>query len=219
MSEIITTYLLKDPETPIPMKREEFYAEQIKSAKAGKKPFRASESVYIFLFNKHKELFVQKRSYKKGHNPGLLDKSIGGHVSYGNTPDYTVMVETVQELQTPSIVLKDRVDFLKTLKLLNDYLSTIAVVCHLKDKIYVSPKTIDKKSVNIAVKAHIYLGVYEGRIRPADREAKGILQYSLPELKSEMKNSPETFTRDMHFLLKDLGPDIKKFLSLVSKTK
>ena len=71
------------------------------------------------MFNSYGEMIIQKRSFDKNHNPGLLDKSIGGHVQFGDTPDYTAMVETIQELQTPSIVLKNENDFVKTFHLLH----------------------------------------------------------------------------------------------------
>lgn len=215
MSEIINTYLLDDPETAIPMDREEFYAEQIAEYQKNGKPTRANEIVDVFIFNSSKELLVQKRSYEKFHNSGLLDKSIGGHVRYGDTADYTVMVETVQELKTPSIVLKNLRDFHKTISLLEDYLTTIAIVKHSHTKIYKMMKVIGKDKVIIANKIHAYFGIYDGSIRPVDREAKGILFYTLDELEKEMKAFPDTFTTDIHVLVKELSPDMEQFLTTV----
>ncbi len=216
MSEIINTYLLDDPETIIPMERSEFYSEQIKIFKETGKPTRANDIVDIFIFNREKELLVQKRSYDKGHNPGLLDKSIGGHIRYGDTPDYTVMVETVQELQTPSIVLKNTEDFKKTIKLLDDYLTTIAIVKHSRTKIYIMEKIIKGEVIKIANKVHVYFGIYDGSIRPVDREAKGILFYTMEELEDEMEKFPNTFTYDMHVLIKELKSEIKDFFKLIT---
>jgi len=99
MSEIINTYLLDDPETIIPMERKEFYREQIEVYKKTGKPTRANDIIDIFIFNSHQELLVQKRSYDKTHNAGLLDKSIGGHVRYGDSADYSVMVEKYGRFQ------------------------------------------------------------------------------------------------------------------------
>ncbi|MFC1687316.1 NUDIX domain-containing protein [Patescibacteria group bacterium] len=216
MSEIINTYKLDDPETPIPMDRKEFYAEQVKIGKEGKKPNRANEIIDIFIFNSSKELLVQKRSYDKAHNPGLLDKSIGGHVRFGDTPDYTVMVETVQELQTPSIVLKNTSDFKKTLVLLEEYLTTISIIKHSKSKVYFLKKIIDGKNVLIANKIHAYFGIYDGSIKTVDKEAKGILFYTMEELKEEMKRFPKTFTDDMHTLLPAYEDEIYDFFEFIS---
>lgn len=213
MSEVLNTYLLSDPETVVPMDRDEFYCEQIEVFKKTGQPTRAVDIVDVFIFNKAKELLVQKRSFDKTHNPGLLDKSIGGHVRYEDTPDYSVMVETVQELQTPSIVLRDKVHFTKTLNLLREYLNTIAVVKHGETKIVTLNKIIGGEELGIANKVHVYLGVYDGRVKPVDREAKGVLWYSLPDLEREMKQFPDMFTHDMHYFMKEYRGHMEEFLS------
>lgn len=213
MSEIITAYPLDDLEKEEPMDRAEFYAEQIELHKKGSKPTRAVGIVNIFLFNSRGELLIQKRSFKKNHNPGMLDKSMGGHIKYGDLPDYSVMVETLQELQTPSIVLGGgNTNFQKTLELLRDYLTTVAIVEHLQTKLYMLDKIIDDVKIPVANKVFTYLGLYDGRIRPADQEAKGVLFYTLPELKNEMDKFSETFTSELHIFMKDLRPDMEKFL-------
>ena len=217
MEEIINTYLLDDLETVIPMDRGDFYKEQVEAFEKTGKPTRANEVVAIFIFNLRQEMLVQKRSYDKKHNPGLLDKSIGGHVRYGDGIDYTVMVETVQELQTPSIVLKNETDFVKTRKLLDDYLTTIAIIKHTKSKFYIFKKLFDDKIVEIANKMHVYFGIYGGSIRPADKEAQGVIFYTLPELEKEMKKFPKTFTNDMHVLVKELKSPMKVFLKSQAK--
>lgn len=216
MSEIINSYLLSEPEKNVPIDRDEFYAEQIAAYNKTGSPTRACEIVQVFLFNANSELLIQKRSYDKRHNPGLLDKTIGGHIRYGDTPDYTVMVESVQELQTPSIVLRSAEDYAKTATLLADYLTTIAVIEHIQSKLYRLEKVFDGKLVTIASKTHIYFGVYNGSIRPVDREAKGVLFYTLPELDNEMKSSPDIFTQDIHTLLTDLRPKMEAFVHLIN---
>jgi len=212
MSEIINTYLLDDLETVIPMDRGDFYKEQIEIFEKTGKPTRACEVVQIFIFNLNKELLVQKRSYSKKHNSGLLDKSIGGHIRYDDEVNYTVMVETVQELQTPSIVLRNEKDFIKTRELLSDYLTTIGIIKHTHSKLYMPKKLFNNKVIKIANKMHIFFGIYGGNIRPADREAQGVLFYTLEELSREMKKFPQTFTDDMHILVKDLGHEMKEFV-------
>ncbi len=215
--EVINTFLLSDPDTVIPMNRKEFYEEQIKVFKKTGKPSRACEIVVLFIFNRVGEVIIQKRSFDKNHNPGLLDKSIGGHIRYGDTEDFSVMVETVQELQIPSFVLKNEVDFKKTLSLLCSYLSTISIVKHSKSKIFNLERIINNETIIIANKVHIYFGIYDGRIRPVDREAKGILYYSLDELEQEVKKFPDTFTNDVMVFLKEFKPEMKKFLKTISR--
>ena len=207
---------MNDPETLVPMDRKKFYKEQTKIYEETGKPTKAVDIIDIFIFNTRGEMLLQKRSYDKNHNPGLIDKSMGGHVQYGDTNDYTTMVETVQELQTPSIVLKNKRDFEKTFKLLNGYLGTIAVIRHITSEIHVLTKIIKGKEVDIANRVHMYFGVYDGRIRPADGEAQGVLWYSLENLERELESVPQTFTHDLKFFLKEYEDDIKKFIAQVS---
>ena len=216
-TETINTYLLDSPDVVVPMNREEFYKEQIEIYKKTGKPTRAVELIDIFIFNSHGELLIQKRSFEKEHNPGLLDKSIGGHIRYGDTPDYTVMVETIQELQTPSIVLKGGIAFQKTFTLLSDYLETIAIIQHENVGIHLIEKVFKGEKIVIANKIHLYYGVYDGRIRPVDREAKGVLFYSLPDLEKEIKQLPDAFTGDIKFLLEEYRPSMEKFVADFTK--
>ena len=217
MSEIINTFLLSNPFELVPMERKDFYIEQVAEYKKNGAPSKAIEVVNILIFNSHGELIVQKRSYDKTHNPGLLDKSIGGHIQYGDTPNYTVMIETIQELQTPSIVLNNNEDFDKTFVLLKKYLETIAVIKHFQTTLYSPIKIVDKEPVQISNKMHLYIGVYDGRIRPVDREAKGVLFYNLDELKKEMTENPQTFTDDIHLIMREYGTEIQKFVEDIKK--
>lgn len=49
----------------------------------------------------------------------------------GDSPHHTVMLETVQELLTPSIVLGNRIEFLKTYDAMRDYLTTVALLKYM----------------------------------------------------------------------------------------
>lgn len=215
MSETIITYSLDEKDVAIPMNRDEFYNEQIEIFKKNKKPTKAVEIIEVILFNEKGELIVQKRSDTKRHNASLLDKSIGGHIQYGDSPDYTVMVETVQELQIPSIVLRTGNDFKKTYKLLSSYLNTIAIIKHIETKFYNSKRIFDSDEITIANKKNIYMGVYDGAVKTVDMEAKGILFYDLEDLKKELKSFPDIFTNDLHFLMKEYGTDMENFVKFI----
>jgi isopentenyldiphosphate isomerase len=213
MGETVIVRELSRPDVELPMDRDEFYREQIRVFKEKGAPTKAVDIIQVFIFNGYGEMLVQKRSFDKNHNPGLLDKSIGGHVKYGDTPDYTVMVETVQELQTPSIVLREEGLFKKTKFLLDDYLDTVAIIEHHGGDICKIGKIIDKERVVAACRVHLYFGIYNGRVRPTDREAKGVLWYTLKELDSEMKKFPDTFTEDTHFFMERYRKDMEGFLA------
>ncbi len=216
MSEIVTTYLLRDLTEPLPMARDEFYSEQIVVYKKTGKPTRSVEVVQVLLFTTDGELILQKRSRRKDHNPGMFDKTLGGHVRFGDTPTYTLMVETLQELQVPSLVLPSSEDFKKTYRLLKDYLNNIALIQHIDGpRTYTSTKRIGAETMNIANTYHFYLGIYSGSIKPADKEVSGILFFSPETLGEEVKESPELFTEDLRFFLKKYKEKIAEFLKIL----
>jgi hypothetical protein len=77
MSEIIKIFTKDAPHKSLPYERDVFYAEEFEQSQKGIEISRYIEVVFVFLFNEHGELIVQKRSKTKNHNPNLLDKSIG----------------------------------------------------------------------------------------------------------------------------------------------
>lgn len=212
MPEIVNTYLLSDPTHLIPMKREAFYKEQIAVFNKTGKPSRAVEIIQILLFTPDQEIILQKRSNKKQHNPGLIDKSIGGHIQYKSTPTYTVMSETLQELQIPSFVLNSEDDFDKTLKLLYKYLGSAALVQRIGSKIGIFKKIFKNKVVPIASKYHFFIGVYNGPVKPVDKEASGILFYKYSSLKKELRTMPDFFTDDLKYFITKYSKEVNNLL-------
>ncbi|GEM_PF-6145398 len=90
----------------------------------------------------------------------MLDKAIGGHIVHGDTPEYTVMVEMIQELQVPSIVLENHEDFEKTILLLSKYTNSIAIVEKIDVKLTNHGRIMNKERIILGNKVHIYFGVY-----------------------------------------------------------
>lgn len=215
MSETVATYDIKNPDKVIPMDRAEFYRQQIENYEKGIEPTRAVGVVNVFVFDSVGELFIQKRSNTKAHNAGLFDKSMGGHIRFGDNSDYTVMVETIQELQVPSIVLRTHEDFSKTHDLLSSYLSTVSIIEQIDSQIYSLPKTIKGSKIPILNKVHLYFGVYDGAVSTVDREAKGVVLYSLDDIKGDIKKSPDLFTYDLAFLIKKYHSQIEKFIKII----
>lgn len=217
MSEIINSYPLDNPDKLIPMDRKKFYSEQVEVFKSEWNPSKAVEVINVFLFNEAWEVILQKRSNTKRHNPNLLDKSVWWHVVNGDTPDFTVMLETVQELQVPSIVLRSRTDFLKTYYLLKDYTNSTSIIEHLASDIFHVEKVINKEKIIIANKTHLYMWIYGGSIKNVDKEAKWVLFYDLDELFEEFEQFPDLFTEDIKFFFKKYETDIRSFIELVVK--
>lgn len=216
MSEIITTYLPNDPGQALPMDREDFYQSQIELFHKGEKPNRAVAIAQILLFTPDKEIIIQKRSKRKKHNAGLIDKTIGGHITFGDTPTFTVLTETLQEMQIPSIVLDTQDDFKKTYRLLKKFVGSSALVQFIDSRVAPFNKVFEKETVPIINKYYFYLGVYSGAIRPADKEAAGIMFSDFDLLKEDMAAEPELFTNDLRFFLDKYERQITEFLNGLS---
>ena len=54
--------------------------------------------VHLHLFNRHGELYLQKRAKNKDIQPGKWDTSVGGHFSPGENPDEALVREAGEEL-------------------------------------------------------------------------------------------------------------------------
>ncbi len=217
MAETISVFDAQSPFKTFPYDRKEFYDEQIHEYKESGTPSKGCEIANVFLFTPQGDFYIQKRSADKRHNPDLLDKTVGGHIVFGDTPGYTVMVETVQEMQTPSVVIDSVDQFIKTYHLLGSYLETVAVIQYFDVQLFYLKKIIDGEEITIANKSHIFFGVYEGKTRPVDRESKGVLLYSFSEIEKEIEKSPEQFTHDFIFYFERYKSDIKNFLDLIKK--
>ena len=212
MSEVVKTYKLDDLDQPIPMDRKEFYDEQVKVFKKTGKTSKAIEVVQVLLFTTDKEVILQKRSNTKYHNPSFLDKTMGGHVKFGDSLTYTVMVESLQEVSVPSIVLNTNEDFVKTYKLLDNQLENLAVIEYIDSRTYNSKKMINDEEILIADKYHFYLGVYNGSLKPSDKEASGLIYFKYDEFEKELSKAPGMFTEDLKFFLREYHSEIDKFL-------
>lgn len=205
--EKITVSPVGAPGKLLAYSRRQFYDEQFSSGA----PELAVHVVAIFMVTSSGEILLQKRASEKRHNARLIDKTLGGHITYGDSPNYTVMVETVQELLTPSIVLKDEDDFARTHLLLKNYLNTVALIKHTETKEFRLNKVADGADHAVSNVVHMYFGVYDGSTKPADKESAGMLYYKLEDLESEMNVDPGQFTDDLKVLFAAYKSDLFDF--------
>ena len=190
------------------MDREEFYDAQIESW-----PTHYIEIVCVFLFNEKWQIILQKRSNTKRHNPDLLDKSIGWHVKSGDGIHYTAMIESIQELQVPSLVAQNADEFTKIYEEMSPYLWTCAILEYVEAVDDILPKMIWGELIDIGDRSHVYFGIYSGPLRNADSEAKWILYFTLDELESALEKSPDDFTQDVAIYMKKYGKHMRAFLA------
>ena len=218
MTEFVNTFPLEEHDRMLfPMERSKYYDQIIEYHRQWKEPQRSVEVVQVLLFNEVWELIIQKRSSTKRHNPNLLDKSIGGHIRVGDTPDHTVMVETVQEMEVPSFVIHNRNEFLDKFSVLKEYIQTIALIRYVDCNVHVFSQLIQWEQVKVPKKYHLYMGVYGWSTRTIDREAKGILRYSMEEVDYELKKYPDMFTNDFQYFMNHYRKDIDAFIEDIKK--
>ena len=101
--------------------------------------------------------------------------------------------------------------------MLQNYLDTIAVIYYHDVQLLKIPKVIKGEKITIANKAHLFLGVYGGATKPVDREAKGVLLYSLEEIEKEIESNKDAFTDDFIYLFTTYKEEIKEFIHLISQ--
>lgn len=217
MREIASIYNINDPKEPIPMDREKFYDKQIEAHSSGAKLHQAIGIFDVFLFSERGEFILQKRSHKKRHNQLLIDKAVGGHIQHNDSPYYTAMIETVQELQVPSVVLRQDEDFVRTFCILKEYLENTAILRLIDGKIHTINNVIDEKEIPILKNVWLFFGIYSGASKPVDREASGVLYYEKEVLFKEMKDKPDLFTPDLHYFIKEYGDKMDEFLEILKK--
>lgn len=215
MSELLTVQ--DEHNATFPYDRKQFYDEQITHFQQGTTSSQCIHIVNVLLVNGSWELIIQKRSHDKRHNPGLLDKSIGGHIQRWDTVDYSVMVESVQELQVPSIVIKADDDFAKRFSLLKEYLNTIALIKHIDSAKFTLYKQMQEGVIPVGNFVHIFFGVYDGAVKNVDSEAKWVLFYTLDDLLAEMQSVPQIFTDDLHKFIPKYEKELRDFIALVKK--
>lgn len=89
------------------------------------------------------------------------------------------MVESLQEIITPSIVLRNQTDFERTRQILKDYRGIFALVKHVQVSEIIFQKKIDGKDFADSNVVHFYFGVYDSSTKPANQKDSRIFYYQI----------------------------------------
>ena len=180
--------------------RNKFYSDIENEWKVDKKVSKKVKSIRVLLMNSKGRVYLQKRSKFKEVNPGMYDKTIGGHVPAGHSWDMTLIRECAEELGFPASVVSDE-EFDETIKITD--LSIVGVFKKI-DYIDNFESTRTARGGYEMVQpwiTTIYAGYYDGGIRFVDGESSGIEVFSLEELNEEIKSNPDKFTEDIKFMI------------------
>lgn len=192
--------------------RDKFYKKIKDEFRKTKKISKQVKRVLLLLMNSKGKIVIQRRNLTKDENPGLFDKTIGGHVEEGDSYGITLIKECSEELGFPVSILSKK-DFLRALKKTDlriiglfrevDYESNFLSVRFSQD---------NKKFIQPYMQT-VYMGYYDGPIQFIDGESSGIQLYTSKELEDEIKNNPQLFTEDLKLLFKKY----KKYLNPIDK--
>jgi len=182
--------------------RKEFYANIKKEFKKTGKITKKVKRAVLLLMNAKGKIVLQKRNLSKNENPGLYDKTIGGHVEEGDSYELTLIKECSEELGFPVSVLSEE-DFSRALRK-----TDLRIIGLFKEIDYQSNFLSTRISQNNKqfIQPYMqttYIGYYNGPMQFIDGESSGIEMFHLDELKKEIKDNPKKFTEDLKFMIKE----------------
>ncbi|MBT4651391.1 NUDIX domain-containing protein [Candidatus Woesearchaeota archaeon] len=211
MKELLEVYDLKGKLLRVE-ERSKYY-DQIKKefAKKGKISTQVKRALLI-LMNSKGRLVIQKRNKWKHENPGLFDKTIGGHVQKGDTFNLTIVKECAEELGFPVSILSPK-EFNRAIKNTDLRIVGIFKKIDLTNNFQSIRRTKEGDSFIQPYISAVYVGYYNGPIQFIDGESSGIELFSLEELEEDIKNNPDKFTEDIKFMVKKY----EKYLKPIKK--
>lgn len=165
---------------------------------------RKVRAIRLLLMTSQGRVYLQKRSKSKKANPGLLDKTVGGHVGAGHSYSLTVVKECAEELGFPSTVL-DTSEFRKAVRVTDLTIIGVIQLMEILDD-FVSTRVLsDGKTFKQPYITGMYIGYYDGPIRFVDGESCGIESFSKEELLDEIAEHASLFTEDLRFMVNRYG--------------
>ena len=198
MSEMLAVYDLKGKFLRTEERNKYYAAIKEEFAKKGKIKTQIKRSTLI-LVNSKGHIVIQRRNKHKHENPGLFDKTIGGHVEEGDTFNLTIIKECAEELGFPASILSNK-EFSKAIQ--NTDLRIVGLFRKIETTNNFQSVRITKSGESF-VQPYIhttYIGYYDGPIQFIDGESSGIQLFSIEELKEDIRVNPTEFTEDLKFM-------------------
>jgi isopentenyldiphosphate isomerase len=173
-----------------------------------KKVSTRHKHVRLLLMTSNGRVILQRRSKWKADNPGIWDKTIGGHVSSGDSFDLTILKECAEELGIPATIV-DNEDFEHSIAITNlNILAILTKLSYLDN--YKSTRMMEDKTTWIEPNiSQFYIGYYDGPIRFIDSESCGIQVFSKEELVEEIRDHPKEFSEDVKYIMEKFGKKIQ----------
>lgn len=165
--EVITLYTKEKPNNPVSCDRTKYYDHDFTTYKD-----HYPALIDVFLFNKFGDVLLQRRGRNKRNNPYRLHTTVGGHINWGEKPEFSLVRECMEELGAPVLVFSQGV-YSEALKKLKDYTHKAALVYEIKEffRNYSDSQVKDRRGIKDRI--WLYFGRYDGPIEIPDRESAG----------------------------------------------
>ena len=166
----------------------------------------------VFLFNKSGEILLQRRGYNKRANPGKLHTSIGGHVNWGEKPEFCLVHECMEELGAPTFLFPND-SYEEALKKLVSYTHKAALVKEVKEffRNYLQSEIENQRRIKDRI--WLYFGRYDGPAEAPSEEVAGYEWFNLDTLEKEMEDKPNEFTAGLKLYFKDFNQEMRNFVN------
>ena len=140
----------------------------------------------FFIFNRNKELMLQKRSLKKYHSPGLWTNTCCSHQRDGES-----------NINAGMRRLKEEMGFSSELREINSFIYKVkfdnGLIEHELD--------------------YILVGEYENDVEPNSQEVDDWKWIDLDEINDDIKTNPEEYTEWFKIIMDNHYNDLKNFLN------
>lgn len=174
----------------------------------------AVPAVNLLLAHPEKGVYLVKRA-NKAENPYMWCKTVGGHISSGESPDETLVREAKEEINTEIVIANSIDDYFE--KISKDPLTERAVVRKIDFNPWFGSYRLDRDTGKKWMKRSV-LHIYAGRLRkPLDftdatdavnfsdglGEATAYKIWNKAELQDLLAKGDPRFTHDLFILMRD----------------
>lgn len=121
MAEQIIIYHESDFTEPIIAPRDEVYSQR--GEKYGEYYIAVVDA---FVFNSQGEMLLQRRAKHKKTSPGLLHTAVAWHIDPGDTAEFTLLHECLEEIGVPCWFSQEGESFFEQVKKLKPFLEKMA---------------------------------------------------------------------------------------------
>jgi isopentenyldiphosphate isomerase len=204
--EILAIYS-ETQEEPKPCARGEFYA-HLFDIYAGWHPGVTD----VLIFNVHCELLLQQRALHKKANPGRYSTSVGGHINFGERPEFTVVHECMEEIGVPFLLFSEQ-SFSDAYRKLAPYTKRAALGYLHKAHFQSVPEDVSQGHPPFKQKMWLHFARYDGPVESVDGDAMGFEWRSLAVLQEERRKHPERFANVFHRAIEQWQTDVESFVA------